>query len=252
MFFILLTRRINNKLKGSFLIGWVILLIASTCQAQSNLSLCNYLQNSSKVFIGTFQRQVGKKNSQGNEILMAEFSIKETLKGLNQNEEKISAISDIFAKHLQTGEFYLVFLRYDENLKEYVINAPFEVVFLDEEPKADKNERNNKLSGKFQIAFGDLGTDRENLKGFKVAVNANGKTYYPKFSSESYFTIVYSQNVKPTVSIEVPLETDVLITGNSIADIINEPGRTIIKYSLKELNCSCEYRQFQFTERKNK
>jgi hypothetical protein len=242
------------KIKSCSIILGVTLILNTFCFPQVfDGSMCVYVENSEKIFVGAFQKQTKKTTPEGKEILIGEFSIKQGLKGVEQRAGKISAITGVYAKRLQIGETYLVFLRYDNDTKQYIIGAPFPVVFLNDKFVKDKNPQNKCLQNEYQIAFGDIPLgELEELKKYKINIVANGKTYNPKFVPGGIFAIVFSKNIKANISIQTSGEFDVLIYGNPRAEIKTDNGQTSVKYDLEATNCKCDYRQFNFLEHQNK
>lgn len=242
----LVTERNTGKFSVCLLIFGFVLSFTSYSFAQGlhNPSMCPYVENSEKTFVGTFQKQTKRINAGKQKgYTIAEFSVMQSLKGLRQDENKISALSGLNEKYLKIDELYLVFMLYDKTTKKYKITSLFPVIFLN-----DKKQHDVSLQSDYKIEFANLPIPINEKLTPKISITANGKNYTPKFSPSNIFTVVFSRNIRANVLIEVPTDINpVVLYGHPFGEIKRETGKTTIKYELRTIGSVCEYKQFEFS-----
>lgn len=241
----------RTKFSGYLSIFGFVLLFTSSFFAQDhhNPSVCPYVENSEKTFVGTFQKQTKRiKAGEKEGYTIAEFSVMQPLKGLDQNEDKISALSGLNEKYLKIDELYLIFMLYDEAAKKHKITRLFPVIFLNGKITNEKKLQESNLPSDFKIEFASLPTPIDEKLTPKITVIANGKNYTPKFSPSNIFTVVFSRNIRANVLIEVPTDINpVVLYGHPFGDVTRGVGKTTIKYELRTIGLTCEYKQFEFS-----
>ncbi len=226
----------------------VILFTASSFAQHLEPSMCIFFENSEKIFLGNFQKQSEKTDGENKKYLVADFSIQQGIKGLEQKKDKITANSVLYAKHLKAGETYLVFLRTDESkLTTYKLAGVFPITILGNTISDTKKQSTKKLLAEPRFAFTWLpGAHSGNFDKFKIVITADGVTYEPKFTNSGIFTLVFPADVKVSVSIEIPVESVLSAGGTSGWKYEIVDGHTVVKYNLEKSNCICDYKKFEF------
>lgn len=223
-----------------FSIGILFFSVTFTKADGIDSSMCAYVDNSERIFIGNFNRHIQTSDKKDKNYQLAEFTIQKSFRGFSPDKKTVTVISGVYEKRLTVDEIYLVFLRFDEEAKEYRIAAPFPIVFLDD----DLGQR--KTSSDFKITFGDIpANELDELKNLKVSVSANGKDYFPKFVPGGIFAVVFSKFVRPVFTIEIPVKVEFTVFGNPTGVSSSSKGnQTTIKYDIQNGNCLCDYKRF--------
>lgn len=226
----------NIVLLGLLTMFLISMIVSSYSQSYSR-SLCVYWKSSEIVFVGRLKQddKEGKKNT--DEVT---FSVRRSIKGA-ENMPLLLATNQLYQKKLTQDQDYLVFLRYDQALKRYVLAAPFLTIFIDNLPSTN---------GVPTIAFGEIpAANLKDLEPFKITVFSAAKTYEPKFDEGGTFSIVLGPGSTADVTVEAPKGLETWTVGNPVGKITYEDKRTLINYTLGTESCPCTYQEFHFSPR---